>query len=176
MEIVRGIRARLPRASWSGCVSPRAMPISRASNWPISWRWRACWRTRGSTTCTSPWGQIQGGGGDPDGGALLEAVRVGLAGRVPLMVAGKISDADSAEWPGRRRRSGGGGHGGPGNPDWMERVSRGLPCMQPFHGGAPHGGWLHPKRPRLPGRHGVLARAMRPEGFHERYALGRLLS
>lgn len=66
--------------------------------------------------------------GDPDGGALLEAVRVGLAGRVPLMVAGKISDADSAE----RALAGGAnlvavGTAALGNPDWMERVSRGLP-------------------------------------------------
>ncbi|WP_349920930.1 NADH:flavin oxidoreductase [Aeromonas veronii] len=69
---------------------------------------------------------------DPAGGSLLAAVRAGVAGRVPLMVAGKIWDAESA----RQALAGGAdlvaiGSAAIGNPDWPKRVNCDLPLEQP---------------------------------------------
>ncbi|MGY6039791.1 oxidoreductase [Aeromonas sp. AE23HZ002T15] len=74
---------------------------------------------------------------DPDGGSLLAAVRAGVGGRVPLMVAGRIRDAESA----RLALAGGAdlvavGAAAIGNPDWMQRVSRAQPLRQPPFGTA----------------------------------------
>lgn len=130
MEIVRGIRARLPRGFLVGVrLSPESYAHIQGIELAHQLAVARLLADEGIDYLHFSMGDsFKAVAGDPDGGALLEAVRVGLAGRVPLMVAGKISDADSAE----RALAGGAdlvavGTAALGNPDWMERVSRGLP-------------------------------------------------
>ncbi|MFM5273826.1 NADH:flavin oxidoreductase [Aeromonas caviae] len=130
VEIVRGIRARLPRGFLVGVrLSPESYAHIQGIELAHQLAVARLLADEGIDYLHFSMGDsFKAVAGDPDGGALLEAVRVGLAGRVPLMVAGKISDADSAE----RALAGGAdlvavGTAALGNPDWMERVSRGLP-------------------------------------------------
>ncbi len=130
VEIVRGIRARLPRGFLVGVrLSPESYAHIQGIELVHQLAVARLLADEGIDYLHFSMGDsFKAVAGDPDGGALLEAVRVGLAGRVPLMVAGKISDADSAE----RALAGGAdlvavGTAALGNPDWMERVSRGLP-------------------------------------------------
>lgn len=130
VEIVRGIRARLPRGFLVGVrLSPESYAHIQGIELAHQLAVARLLADEGIDYLHFSMGDsFKAVAGDPDGGALLEAVRVGLAGRVPLMVAGKISDADSAV----RALAGGAdlvavGTAALGNPDWMERVSRGLP-------------------------------------------------
>ncbi len=130
VEIVRGIRARLPRGFLVGVrLSPESYAHIQGIELAHQLAVARLLADEGIDYLHFSMGDsFKAVAGDPDGGALLEAVRGGLAGRVPLMVAGKISDADSAE----RALAGGAdlvavGTAALGNPDWMERVSRGLP-------------------------------------------------
>lgn len=136
VEIVRGIRARLPQGFLIGVrLSPESYAHIQGIELPHQLAVALLLADEGIDYLHFSMGDsFKAVAGDPDGGALLEAVRVGLAGRVPLMVAGKISDAASAELA----LAGGAdlvavGTAAIGNPDWMERVSRGLPLLRaPF--------------------------------------------
>ena len=98
VEIVRGIRARLPRGFLVGVrLSPESYAHIQGIELAHQLAVARLLADEGIDYLHFSMGDsFKAVAGDPDGGALLEAVRVGLAGRVPLMVAGKISDADSA--------------------------------------------------------------------------------
>lgn len=136
VEIVRGIRARLPRNFLVGVrLSPESYAHIQGIELPHQ---LAVARLLADEEIDylhfSMGDSFKTVAGDPDGGTLLEAVRAGLAGRVPLMVAGKIRDAVSAQLA---LASGADlvavGTAAIGNPDWMARVSRGQPLHRaPF--------------------------------------------
>jgi 2,4-dienoyl-CoA reductase-like NADH-dependent reductase (Old Yellow Enzyme family) len=130
VEIIRGIRASLPRAFLVGVrLSPESYAhiegIRLANQLALA---ELLAEEEIDYLHFSMGDSFKTANEDPDGGSLLAAVRAGVGGRVPLMVAGKIHDGASVG----RALCGGAdlvavGTAALGNPDWMERVSRGQP-------------------------------------------------
>lgn len=136
VEIVRGIRARLPRTFLVGVrLSPESYAHIQGIELPHQLAVAHLLADEEIDYLHFSMGDsFKAVNGDPDGVSLLGAVQAGLAGRVPLMVAGSIRDAASAQLA----LAGGAdlvavGTAALGNPDWMTKVSRGLPLLQaPF--------------------------------------------
>lgn len=136
VEIIRTIRVRLPRSFLIGVrLSPESyahiLGIELAHQLEVA---RLLAAEEIDYLHFSMGDSFKGVDADPGAGSLLEAVHAGVAGRVPLMVAGKIRDAASAHLA----LSGGAdlvaiGSAALGNPDWMRKVSGGIPLNQaPF--------------------------------------------
>lgn len=136
IEIIRGIRARLPNSFLIGVrLSPESYAHIQGIELPHQLAVAHLLADEEIDYLHFSMGDsFKAIDGDPNDGSLLEAVRAGLDGRVPLMVAGKILDAASAQ----RALTGGAdlvavGTAALGNPDWMERVCLGLPLyLAPF--------------------------------------------
>ncbi|MGY3903664.1 oxidoreductase [Aeromonas lusitana] len=134
IAIVRGIRARLPRTFLVGVrLSPesyaKVQGISLANQLALA---GLLAKEDIDYLHFSMGDSFKEVDGDRGKGSLLTAVHEGVAGRVPLMVAGRIRDADSAGLA----LAGGAdlvavGSAAIGNPDWMQKVSRALPLRQP---------------------------------------------
>lgn len=134
LAIVRGMRARLPKGFLIGVrLSPESYAhvegIRLANQLALT---ELLVREEIDYLHFSMGDSFKAASEDPDGGSLLAAVRAGVAGRLPLMVAGRIRDAESA----RLALACGAdlvavGSAAIGNPDWMLRVSRAQPLRQP---------------------------------------------